>query len=59
MLMSDNDALLHILLNPKGWSEEVQRDAMNRAAKELQRLFRFESEARSLAREIATIRERT
>lgn len=59
MLMNDNDALVHILLNPKGWSEEVRCDAMKRAAKELQRLFRFESEARSMAREIATLRERT
>jgi len=59
MLNSDDAALLHILKNPNGWSEETKRDAMNRAAKELERLIRFESEARSMAREIATIRERT
>jgi hypothetical protein len=33
------EALLHLLRNPHGWSEDAIRDARLRAAKELERLW--------------------
>lgn len=40
------EALLHLLRNPHGWSEDAIRDARLRAAKELERLWMMERSAK-------------
>jgi hypothetical protein len=40
----DRQTLLHILRNPSGWGEEAVRETRLKAAKELERLWRLESE---------------
>ncbi len=50
--LEDNFALLHILRNPHGWSDESVRDARNRAATELERLWALERKVKMLANEL-------
>lgn len=40
--INNQDALLHILRNPHGWSDEAVRDVRQKAADELERLWRLE-----------------
>lgn len=50
---TERNALLHILRNPAGWSEETVRDARQKAAAELERLWRVEASAQTIAGELA------
>lgn len=46
--ISKQDALLHILRNPHGWSDDAVRDVRQQAADELERLWRLEQSIRHL-----------
>lgn len=45
----DQDTLLHLLINPDGWSDEVIRDARQKAANELERLWKQERTMKLIA----------
>lgn len=45
----DQDTLLHLLRNPDGWSDEVIRDARQKAANELERLWKQERTMKHIA----------
>lgn len=53
LIRNDRSALLHILRNPAGWNEETVRDARQKAAAELERLWRVEASAQYIASELA------
>lgn len=50
---SDRSVMLHILRNPAGWSEETVRDVREKAAAELERLWRKEHQVMGLVSELA------
>ena len=47
--LEDNFAMLHILRNPHGWSDESVRDIRNKAAAELERLWALERKVKLVA----------
>lgn len=51
----DRDMLLHVLRNPSGWSEDTIRDARQKAADELERLWMMEQGATSIARAMSEV----
>ena len=53
----DRDMLLHILRNPSGWGEDTVRDARQKAAAELERLWLMEQGAKSIARAMSEVLE--
>ena len=53
----ERDTLIHILRNPSGWSEDTIRDARQKAAAELERLWLMEHGATSVARALTEILE--
>ena len=46
---ADKDTLLHLLRNQYGWSDEVIRDARQKAANELERLWKQERTMKHIA----------
>jgi hypothetical protein len=46
--LDSRQAILHILRNPYGWSDEAVRDVRLQAAKELERLWRQERRAQQI-----------
>lgn len=53
----ERDTLIHILRNPSGWSEDTIRDARQKAAAELERLWQMELGATSIARALTEVLE--
>ena len=53
----ERDTLIHILRNPSGWSEDTVRDARQKAAEELERLWLMEQGATSIARALSEVLE--
>ena len=53
----ERDTLIHILRNPSGWSEDTIRDARQKAAAELERLWLMEQGATSIARALSEVLE--
>lgn len=51
----ERKTLLHLLRNPWGWSEDTVREARLKAADELERLWRTESAALELHKEMAAV----
>jgi len=50
--LEDNFAMLHILRNPYGWSDEAVREVRNKAASELERLWALERKVKLVADEL-------
>ena len=55
METADRKTVLHLLRNPWGWSEDVVREARLKAADELERLWRLESNTAALAKEFSEL----
>ncbi len=53
--IDERHVMLHILLKPDGWSAEVVRDVRQKAAAELERLWRVEQAARGIADDLSNI----
>lgn len=47
--LEQRDAVLHILRNPHGWSEDAVLDVRRRCAAELERLWRLERAVQRIA----------
>jgi len=53
----ERSMLLHLLRNPSGWSKDTLRDASQKAANELERLWLMESEASRIASALTEVLE--